>query len=270
MRHLQKCIRGLVRTEAVERRNALLWHTKWRPCRSSPGPQLHPEPVLRVDRGAGAGPHVLWVRGGRRELEGEVAEDHGQGDGPLHHGEDVSDALARSSSERNKGVVGGGLRGVEAALPLGGVITLPTWHLRVLVRPQEALGIVRVRIRPVLLAALHVVDRDEEVHPPEDLRLHAGGARRQRVLLQRAPDQQRRLGVHPQGLREAEAHELHGLYVLVRRVLLAPKDLVDLPLHLCQELCVLRQLEEGPRERGGRGLVAGNQHRDHVVAELLP
>mmetsp|Transcript_20402 Transcript_20402/g.56360 ORF Transcript_20402/g.56360 Transcript_20402/m.56360 type:complete len:268 (-) Transcript_20402:1301-2104(-) len=236
---------------------------------SPPRLDLHPEPVLGVDCGACAGSHVLRVSGGRCELEGEVAEHHGQRSCPLQHGEDIPHALARSSAKWDKCVIAGNLVWVQTALPLCWVVPCPTRHLWVLVGPQEALRIVGVWIGPVGLRALQVVHGDEEVHAPKHLRLLPGATSRQRVLLQGPADQQRGLRVHAQGLCETKPYQLHFLDVLICGVLLTAEDLVNLMLHFLHERGVLRQLKEGPCQSGSCRLVPSDQHGDHIVTQLL-
>mmetsp|Transcript_19672 Transcript_19672/g.60850 ORF Transcript_19672/g.60850 Transcript_19672/m.60850 type:complete len:411 (+) Transcript_19672:144-1376(+) len=240
-----------------------------------PGRDGHPEAVGGVDGGAGFGADLVGGGGGGGEVEVEAGDEAREGDRCFEGGEGVADALAGAAAEGYVGEVGGDLVRVEAgAEPLGGVEAGPVGQVRVGEGPQEAGGVEGVGVFPVALGAVQRVDVDEEVAGPRQL----GGACRRRVVcfdfrervfVEGAPDEERRLGVHAQRLGDAEARELQGVDVLQRVRDLAVHRRVDLGAEFGKHVGCFRQLEEAPRQRGRRRLVARNQHRHQVVPQLL-
>mmetsp|Transcript_32683 Transcript_32683/g.98803 ORF Transcript_32683/g.98803 Transcript_32683/m.98803 type:complete len:251 (+) Transcript_32683:147-899(+) len=229
----------------------------------------HPQAVLCVDGGAGARAHVRRRRGGRGELEGEVPEHHRQGDRALEHREDVADALPRPAPEGQERPVRRDLVRVQHALPFRRVVAGPPGYVGVLVRPQEAFRVEGVGVGPVPRVPLHVVDGHEEVHAAKDLGLLPTAAGWERVFVQRASDEQGRLGVHAQRFGKTQPDQFHLFDVVVGGALLAANHLVDLLLHLGHQLRILGQLEQRPRQTRCRCFVACDQHGDHVVSKLL-
>mmetsp|Transcript_2243 Transcript_2243/g.5309 ORF Transcript_2243/g.5309 Transcript_2243/m.5309 type:complete len:267 (+) Transcript_2243:176-976(+) len=234
-----------------------------------PGSRLHPKPVLGVDRCPGAGPHLAWICRRRCKGKVEASNDHRKGNTALKHGERISHALSRTGSEWQESVIAGSLSGIELTLPLLRIVACPARDVRVRVLALEAVRIEGVRVRPILLVPLQVVNGHEEVHSSQYFRFLSGSAAWQRVLIQRPPDEQRRLWVHAQRLRHGEPNKLHIFDVLVGWQLPIAHHSVYLLLQAAHQLWILRQLEKSPGKGRCRRLMPGNQHRDHVVSQLL-
>mmetsp|Transcript_11015 Transcript_11015/g.32868 ORF Transcript_11015/g.32868 Transcript_11015/m.32868 type:complete len:350 (-) Transcript_11015:1069-2118(-) len=253
--------------------------------RATLGPRnhRHPEAVARVDGGARVGADLVRRVRGPRELEVEVAHEAGERHGGLHHGELVAHALARAAAEGQEGEVGRGLRRVERApRPLGRVVAGPVGLGGVPVGFAPAMGVEGVRVGPVAGRPVDGVERDEHVRRARHRHAHARGPQAlrqvprvrqgglgQAVLVHGAADEQRRLRVHAERLGHREASELERLDLLPRgRRAARGQRRVQLGAQLRQQVRILRELEDAPRERRGRRLVAGDEHGHEVVPQL--
>ena len=109
--------------------------------------------------------------------------------------------------------------------------------------------------------------------PPRWTVMPPPGCRTQRVVVERAPDEQRRLGVEPQALGQARARALERDDVVVAERLARADDAVDLVAHRGEVSARapgrVEELVERPREQRGGRLVARDEHRHEVVAQLL-
>mmetsp|Transcript_5626 Transcript_5626/g.7843 ORF Transcript_5626/g.7843 Transcript_5626/m.7843 type:complete len:477 (-) Transcript_5626:346-1776(-) len=206
--------------------------------------------------------------GGRGEPELEPPEDQGQRAHGLQRGELVAHALARAAAKGQERKVGHHLVGIEQRLRGLRVVARPVPDCRVGGRALEPVGVVREGLLPEVRVVVDVVHGDEQVHPAHDRHRVALVGLGQLVVSQRPADEQRRLGVLAQGLRDAQPHQLQFPDVLHGGRAVAHHR-VHLGLHRPQQLRLLRHLEEHPGEHGGGGLVAGDEHGHEVVAQLL-
>mmetsp|Transcript_22735 Transcript_22735/g.50584 ORF Transcript_22735/g.50584 Transcript_22735/m.50584 type:complete len:291 (-) Transcript_22735:1026-1898(-) len=223
--------------------------------------------ILRVLVNAHAGLGELRLV----KVEREPPEDHGEGDSRLERGELVSNALPRTAAEGEVGEVARHLVGVEevGVHPPVRVVATPLGHIGVHV-PVLRLPPLRdelVGLRPEPLVAVQVVQGDEHVHPPDDGGLLPASLG-EVVLRPTPPNEQWRLGVHPQRLGNDKSQILHFPDILVGRCAVT-YDTVDLCRDFGHFVRVLCQLEQRPGQDGGGRLVSGDEHRHQIVTKLL-
>mmetsp|Transcript_73752 Transcript_73752/g.190306 ORF Transcript_73752/g.190306 Transcript_73752/m.190306 type:complete len:883 (+) Transcript_73752:544-3192(+) len=222
-----------------------------------------------VDRGAGGHAHAL-LGGLRRRLEVKALEQADQDGLRLEQSELVTDALTRARAEGQEGVIRVELADVVAALL--GVEAAPAALAldRRLPAQRVELGSV---LAPELFRPLQRPGRDEDVLPRQEIHsladALAGGSRGHLVAVDAAADQKRRLRVEAERLQKRPLQERHFLERLPGEGAIAHHG-VDLVQGTIQEMLLLRlhELVEGPREEGRRGLVARDEQRHEVVAQL--
>mmetsp|Transcript_18145 Transcript_18145/g.68779 ORF Transcript_18145/g.68779 Transcript_18145/m.68779 type:complete len:263 (+) Transcript_18145:954-1742(+) len=228
----------------------------------------HPQAIPCMNRRPRVCAHLRWHIGRSRKLKCVAPKEHGERDGGLQQCKLVPHAFARPRAEGAVGKVRRVLRGVQLTVPELRVVALPPRRLRARVRPQPSRRVEVVRLRPEPLVPVDIVQGDEDVGAARNVCFDAGAAGGKDVVLESAADEQRRLRVHPQALRDAQARQREAPDVVHVREPVAEVR-VDLLPHAREERLVLRQLEDGPRERRGGGLVPGDEHGHEIVAQLL-
>mmetsp|Transcript_21011 Transcript_21011/g.29411 ORF Transcript_21011/g.29411 Transcript_21011/m.29411 type:complete len:333 (-) Transcript_21011:1487-2485(-) len=257
-----------IRGSCSRRNLLLLWHgLGLSSCSRLTGRNFAPEAVSCMYRGARIRAYHLRFLGWGCEIEIKPPDEHRQYNGSLKHREDVADAFAPAPSEWDIGEVRRVFGGIEPSLPHFRVIAAPVGCFGVLERLQESLGVESVGLFPEELGAVEVVGGDEDVGSSCQLGCLARTALWQLNLFEGPAYKQRRLGVHAQRFGDTHADERHVGNVLVCRGSVAD-NAVHLRTNFLQNLFVLHQLEQSPRERRGGGLVAGDEHGHQVVSEL--
>mmetsp|Transcript_19865 Transcript_19865/g.49302 ORF Transcript_19865/g.49302 Transcript_19865/m.49302 type:complete len:212 (+) Transcript_19865:4678-5313(+) len=206
-----------------------------------PAGQGHREAAGGVNGSAHLHPHVA-----RLFVQGEVVplQHHGEAAGSLEHGKLVADALACARTEWNERKVRGHLVRIEAVCRYEvRIVPGPVFNRRVCERPFESHGIELFRVLPAVRRSVKVPDADEHVHAFDEGHVRLPGAPGKLHVLQTPTNQDGRLRVKPQRLREAQAHQLEFLDLFVRR---RPcfrhhraHNLVDLSAHLVEQRLVL-------------------------------
>mmetsp|Transcript_20111 Transcript_20111/g.60708 ORF Transcript_20111/g.60708 Transcript_20111/m.60708 type:complete len:395 (+) Transcript_20111:1148-2332(+) len=226
-----------------------------------------PKAVGGVDGGASGHAHFL---GAPLEAERESLQQHGHGHDSLHHGELVAHALAHAAAEGDECEVGGHFIWIQR-------IALSCWsvpgpcpaEIRVAELLLETGRAELIWLAPQIWRPVQIPHANEQVAPLSDgvAAIGALEARGKGVVCQGAADENGWLRVQAQRLRQARPQQWHlpdGLQIGGP----AGEGGVHFGGDLGGDVGVLHEEKQRPRQHGGGGLVAGDEHGHQVVAQL--